>query len=577
MIPPSAYAGIKQTLLILLPETILLLAAVAIITASVFVARPRQFWCRVSGWTIVVALVALLAIAGKETEIYSSVAVNDDLSFYGRLVLLLSALVMLGLAHEEPADDRAGEFFGSFLMMTAGALLVATANELAFLFVGLELVSIPTYLLLYLSRRNAATQEAATKYFFLSIFASALLLYGFAMLYGVSGITNLKALAFIFAGPIPQMPQYYLALVAIVFIIAGLSFRVAAVPLHFYAPDVYQGSPLVIAGILSWIPKMVGFLAMIRAVTAVFSVLNTTNPLVQKALLVAWIIAAATMILGNFLALLQTNLKRLLAYSSIAHAGYLMIGIAVAFLNGPGGGTFYHGVEAIFFYLVTYGLMTLGTFGVLGALKIEGRPVATTEDLSGLGRTQPLPALALTVCLLSLSGIPPLAGFWGKFAIFGSALGAQYSNGGESLLVLAVIGAISAAVGAFYYLRIVVLMYLSPPGGAVTVHGGWPVAVSVGACTSLTILLGLYSEPLASASRAAAQSSNAHPIPTAPESEAALAPALSPFNAGDDVVHGGALPSAAAARSGGPAVPLNQGSAPSVRSVIDRTSSEPVS
>ena len=166
-------------------------------TASAFVSQPRRRWCRAAVWSLLAALVALLFVAGHETDMYSAVALNDALSFWARLVLLLTGLIVLGLAHDEPADDRAGEFFGSLLIINAGAMLVAAANELVFLFVGLELVSIPTYLLLYLSRRNPATQEAATKYFFLSIFASGLLLYGLAFLYGATGISNLKAVSFL--------------------------------------------------------------------------------------------------------------------------------------------------------------------------------------------------------------------------------------------------------------------------------------------------------------------------------------------------------------------------------------------
>ena len=200
---------------------------------------------------------------------------------------------MLALAHDEPADDTAGEFFGAFLMINAGAMLVAAANELVFLFVGLELVSIPTYLLLYLSRRTSTTQEAATKYFFLSIFSSGLLLYGLAFLYGVTGVSNLKALATL-SWFLPSIPHPQLGLIAIVFVMAGLCFRVAAVPFHFYAPDVYQGSPTVLAALLSWVPKAVGFLAMVRALTAVFSVKGPDDPLVQKAVMICWVIAAAT-------------------------------------------------------------------------------------------------------------------------------------------------------------------------------------------------------------------------------------------------------------------------------------------
>ena len=178
---------------------------------------------------------------------------------------------------------------------------------------------------------------------------------------------------------LPAVPNLELGLIAVIFVLAGLSFRVAAVPFHFYAPDVYQGSPTVIAALLSWVPKGVGFVAIVRALTAVISVKGPDDPLTQKAIWICWIVAAATMTLGNTVALLQNNLKRLLAYSSIAHAGYLMIGVTVAFANGPNSGAVYYGCESIFFYLVAYALMTLGAFGVIIALRTTDRSVETVE------------------------------------------------------------------------------------------------------------------------------------------------------------------------------------------------------
>jgi NADH-quinone oxidoreductase subunit N len=426
-------------------------------------------------------------------------------------VVLLTGFILLALAHDEPSDDRAGEFFGSLLMINAGAMVVATANDLILLFVGLELVSMPTYLLLYLSRRTITTQESATKYFYLSIFASGMLLFGLAYLYGIAGISNLKALAAV-SSNLPAIPHQELGLIAVLFVLAGLSFRVAAVPFHFYAPDVYQGSPTILAALLSWVPKGVGFVAIVRALTAVISVKGMDDPLVQKAIMISWVVAAATMTLGNTVALLQNNLKRLLAYSSIAHAGYLMIGVTVAFANEPRGGTFYYGCEGIFFYLVAYALMTLGAFGVIIALKSGDRPVETVEDLAGLGSTQPLPALAMAICLLSLSGIPPLAGFWGKLEIFASALAASPEETSTPFILLAVIGVLNAAIGAYYYLRIVVNMYLRPARLDVRTRGGWPVAFAVGACATLSLLLGLFPGPLARASRAAAVAAVTHPV-----------------------------------------------------------------
>jgi NADH-quinone oxidoreductase subunit N len=515
MNPSTSLGDFQQTTLVLIPELILLFTAVGIMTGAAFISRPRRFWCATSAGALLLALLALFNLSGRETGIYSAVALNDDLSFYARLVLLLTGLLLVALAHREPEDERAGEFFGALLMIDAGAMLVAAANEVVFLFVGLELVSIPTYLLLYLSQRNRSTQEAATKYFFLSIFSSALLLYGLAFLYGTLGISNLKAIGFLF-DKLNGVPQLELGLIAVVFVMAGLCFRVAAVPLHFYAPDVYQGSPLVIAAALAWVPKAVGFLAIVRALTAVLAAKAPGDPLAQKAVMLSWAIAAATMIWGNFVALLQDNLKRLLAYSSIAHAGYMMVGVTASFANDSRGGGVYYGAESIFFYLVAYALMTLGAFGVFSALRIRGQVVETVDDLAGLGATHPWPALALSICLLSLSGIPPLLGFWAKFEIFAALLAAGQRSDAGSFMVLAVIGMLSAAAGAYYYLRLIVVMYFRPCKEEVQIGGGWPVALAVGACASLTVMLGLFSAPLSGAAHAAAQAAMDHPSPERP-------------------------------------------------------------
>ncbi|MGO9597549.1 MAG: NADH-quinone oxidoreductase subunit N [Isosphaeraceae bacterium] len=524
MNPQVAYEIVGQTLRVLVPEILIVAASIAMMTLAPFLNWPRRRWCAISAGTLLVALVALLALASQKTDPNAAVALNDALGFYGRLVLLLSGLVLLALAHDAPSDANAGEFFGALLLVNTGAMLVMAANELVFLFVGLELVSIPTYMLLYLTRRTATTQETATKYFYLSIFSSGLLLYGLAFLYGVSGVSNLKALATL--SWLPSIPHPQLGLIAVVFVLAGLCFRVAAVPFHFYAPDVYQGSPTVIAALLSWIPKGVGFVAIVRTLTAVIAVKGPDDPLCRKAIIISWIVAAATMTLGNTMGLLQNNLKRLLAYSSIAHAGYLMIGVTVAFSNRPDRSLVYLGSESIFFYLTAYALMTLGAFGVIIALRTTDREVETVDELSGLGFTQPLPALALAICLLSLSGIPPLAGFWGKLQIFSAAFFASPGEHPGPFFLLAVIGVLNAAAGAYYYLRIVVAMYLRPARQKVECRGGWPVAVAVGACASLSLLVGLYPTPVARASRAAALAAQSTPeVAPATVAHRAIAPA----------------------------------------------------
>jgi NADH-quinone oxidoreductase subunit N len=524
MIAPSAYEVARQTLVILLPELLILAVATVVMTAGAFVSLPRRAWAAIAALTLAAATIALIALRDRGIDPYSAVALNDAFSYYSRLAMLLSGLILLGMAHDQVDDARAAEFFGAILMIDAGAMLVGAANELVFLFVGLELVSIPTYLLLYLPRRNASTQEAATKYFFLSIFSSGLLLFGLAYLYGLTGVSNLKALAYL-AGHVPGVPQPQLGLIAVVFVMAGLGFRVAAVPFHFYAPDVYQGSPAIMAALLAWVPKAIGFLALLRTLAAVVSV-APDGPFVHRAVMLAWVIAVATMTLGNMVALLQDDLKRLLAYSSIAHAGYLMIGATVALSNAPGASVAVLGAESVLFYLVAYALMTLGVFGLIIALDSPERPVATVDDLSGLARVRPLPALAMALCLFSLAGIPPLAGFYGKFQLLFSAFGAATGPGARLFQWLAILGVLNSAVGAYYYLRIVVAMYLRPvpPSAApIAARGGWPTALAVGACAVLSLVVGLFPAPVSRASREAAVAAMAQPDPAASEPAARTA------------------------------------------------------
>jgi NADH-quinone oxidoreductase subunit N len=507
----EAYNAVRQTLLVLLPEFLIIAVATALMTAGAFVRRPRRFWSITAAATWAVALVVLLVLGRATTDPYAAVALNDPLAFYARLVFLVTSLILLGLAHDQVDDARAAEFFGGLLMITAGSMLVAAANEIVFLFVGLELVSIPIYLLLYLPRRSETTQEAATKYFFLSIFSSALLLFGLAYLYGLCGVSNLRTLAFL-ARVVPNVVQPQFGVIAVLFIVAGLGFRVAAVPFHFYAPDVYQGSPTVLAALLAWIPKGVGFLGLLRVLTCV---LGGEDLVAGKGVVLCWVLAAITMTLGNAVALLQDNLRRLLAYSSIAHAGYILVGVTVAFRNPPGTGAGYLGSEGVLLYLAVYALMTLGAFGVIIALSTPEHPVETVDDLAGLGWSRPWPALAMALCLFSLAGVPPLAGFWGKFEIFASAFTVTADEEALKFQILAVIGVLNAAVGAYYYLRIIVIMYLGAKPATPLSRSAipWPTAWAVGICAVLSLVFGMFPQPLVRAAREAALAAIATPEP----------------------------------------------------------------
>lgn len=355
---PDQSETLSRTLLILLPEITLALAAMAIMVAGPFFRARRSLWAGLSAASLIVSLLILTLTSGTETDsiAYGSVALNDSLSLFARFAFLVTGLLLVGLAHNQVSEERAPEFFGSILFIVVGSMIVSAANELIFVFVGLELVSIPTYLLLYLSKRDQDSQEAAIKYFLLSVFSSALLLFGFAYLYGLTGVSNLKALSYLMSNAegVISTGNVSFGLIALVFITAGLGFRMAAVPFHFYAPDVYEGSPTVVAALLAWIPKGIGVVAMLRILTSTIGVGDAM--LSDRAVLLAWLIAAATLVLGNTVALVQTNLKRLFAYSSIAHAGYLMIGIAASFARGEdsaslGGSS---GADGVLFYLGAY-------------------------------------------------------------------------------------------------------------------------------------------------------------------------------------------------------------------------------
>ncbi len=376
----------------------------------------------------------------------------DALVWYTR-GLSLSAGVLLALVLWNQIDDaHAAEAHACLLSIVAGTSLVAAANDLVSLFLALELVSIPTYVILYLGRRDRIGGEATLKYFLLSVFSSALVLYGMSWVYGVAGSTNFVAIRDTLSNRAPHAGEGLLE-IGFALLVAGLCFRIAAVPFHFYAPDVFQGTTASNAALLSLVPKIVGFVALMRVIPLSGATYGWVQwvPDVSAKMLLA-VLAVATMFVGNLMALRQKHLFRLMAYSSIAHAGYMLIGLAIGDALPVGGR------EAILFYLAVYGLMTIGVFALLSAGGGEGYPLHTDEQLRGLSRTQPTIAILLAICLFSLTGLPPTAGFLGKLNLFLVA----WSDESHIGKVLAILMALNAAIGAYYYLRLVALMYLEP-------------------------------------------------------------------------------------------------------------------
>lgn len=392
--------------------------------------------------------------------------VLDELTWYIR-GLTLATGVILTLLHWNQADDaRSAESHACLLAILAGVDLIAAANDLVGLFVALELVSIPTYLFLLLPRRDAPAQEATLKYFLLSIFSSAIVLFGMSYLYGATGTTNLSAIHAAFSvGPAPMNP---LVAVAVVMLIAGLGFRLTAVPFHFYAPDVFQGAPTSGAAMLSFVPKIAGFVALLRLMVPATGARETVTSwtMTPAAVPLLWWLAVTTMFVGNLMALMQTDIRRLLAYSSVSHAGYMMVGLIVGLeheirkdvLVGPIVQSV-SGIGAMLFYLAVYGAMTLGAFAILIVASRPDKRIETLDDLSGLSRNRPALALVFAVFLFSLAGLPPTAGFLGKLNLFFAA----WAQGNESNKWLAMILAVNAALGSWYYLKVIGVMFLRDP------------------------------------------------------------------------------------------------------------------
>jgi NADH-quinone oxidoreductase subunit N len=441
---------------------------------------------------------------------------------WSRLVILFKVIALVGGAvlvlasWNEVKDETAAEYFACLLIMIAGLMLVPSANDLVTLFLSLELISIPTYIILYTQRHDLAGQEAASKYFLLSIFSSALLLFGFSYLYGMTGTTNIPAIVNGLVQPdehglstMQRQPQHMpaLALVALVMVVAGLGFRITAFPFHFYAPDVFQGTTTTTAAILAFVPKVAGFAALMRVLGFVYAAgPNPGLALGWKVPILFITIAALTMVVGNVLALLQDNLRRMLAYSSVAHAGYMLVGLAAA--PGLAANPIDRGLEAIVFYVVAYGAMTIGAFAVLAYLQSADRPIETVDDLAGLSQDHPLLALMMALFLFSLIGVPATAGFVGKLLLFLAALAVpgQAALPAEHLRLfpfLAILLAITAAIGAWYYLRIVAAMYLRSPLRPRQTARHWPIAAAIGVCAAITLVLGVYPEPLVKAARMA--------------------------------------------------------------------------
>lgn len=457
-----------------LPEIILSVAGVVIMFLEAVMGERRKpvlAWIAAAGmlaaiWGSVVAL----GVGGVGFQ--NMVIVDGFATFFRILVLVIGLLTIVSSTqYLDREKANAGEFHALLLFSIAGQCVMASANELIMVFIGIEISSIASYILAGYLRDDRRNNESALKYFLLGSFATAFLLYGIAWVYGLTGSTNLAEVRRVIMTP-EIAPNMVLIGTAAALMFVGFAFKVSAAPFQIWAPDVYQGAPAPVSAFMSTGPKAAAFAVFLRVyLTAFGPIANRWEPFV-------WGSAIATMVVGNFAALTQTNIKRLLAYSSIAHAGYVLVAITAHSEIGT---------AAAMFYLAAYAFMQIGAFAVVTWFSRQGEKYVNIEDLAGLGQRQPMVAAMLTIFLLSLIGVPLTGGFFGKFYIFRAALD-------SNLIWLTVIGLLNSAVAAYYYLRLIVVMYMKEPDAATENIGpvtpGLQVAI-IGSALA-TLLLGIF-------------------------------------------------------------------------------------
>lgn len=395
----------------------------------------------------------------------NNIRVDTFSVFFQFLVIAIAAVVILSsFEYMAVQRIRAGEYYALILFSVVGMTLMSSAVELVLIFIGLEISSIATYILAGFRRNAASSSESSLKYFLLGSFATAFFLYGVAMMFGATGSTNIDTIS----ERLHASPAQALVYVAMALMFVGLGFKVAAAPFHVWTPDVYEGAPAPVVGFMSTAPKAATFAVLLRVVFSIDA---------PGRFWFLWVAAALSMTLGNVGALVQTNIKRLLAYSSIAHAGYLLVAFAMTTPEN-----FSNGISAAMFYTAAYAAMNVGAFAVVSHFANAGERYVTLEDYEGLGRTSPLLAATLTIFLLSLIGIPITGGFFAKFYVFSAGLRAN-------LIGLTLIGVVNSAIGAYYYLRIIVVMYMREARREVPVT---PVPIGMGLALAITILATLY-------------------------------------------------------------------------------------
>ena len=447
-----------------LPEIVLSIFGLAIMVVDPLLDdKAKQ---RTVGAIALIGALAALASALVQAQypgpaFWNMIQVDAFSVFFHFVIIAVTAVVILtSYEYMEVQEIHAGEYYGLILFGAVGMCLMTSAVELVLVFVALEISSISTYVLAGFRRRAAISSEASIKYFLLGSFATAFFLYGVALIFGATGSTSIKDIGNVLRST--QVPA--LAYIGVALMFVGLGFKVAAAPFHVWTPDVYEGAPAPVVAFMSTAPKAAAFAVLLRVMFEAHA---------PGRIWLIWVVAALSMTIGNLGALVQQNVKRLLAYSSIAHAGYMLVAIAALPSNG---------IPAVMFYAASYAAMNVGAFAVVSHLARAGERYVNVDDYSGLGVRSPILAATLTIFLLSLIGIPVTAGFFAKFYVFSAALQAN-------LVGLVIIGVINSAVASYYYLRVVVVMYMRDAREPVPIS---PVPATLGVALAISAIATIY-------------------------------------------------------------------------------------
>jgi NADH-quinone oxidoreductase subunit N len=479
MSDPIAFPAIDFTVII--QSVIVFGWAIVLLALDLFIPRDRK---RLTGYLallgIVVAAIAGVPFWNTNGITFTNMIAQDNYALVLNWIFLLSAAItiVISLDYLPYQGIERGEYYVLLLMATGGMMLLAQGTDLIVLFLGLELLSITLYVLVGFAYPRLSSEEAAMKYLLIGAFAAGFLVFGIALIYGATGTSNLFDISRALSAGLAA-EDLALLLAGCALVIVGFGYKISMVPFHMWTPDVYEGAPTPVTAFMSVGTKSAGFAALARFL------LQGIGPEYAIWVPAVAVLAALTMIIGNISAVTQTNVKRMLAYSSIGHAGYILMGVLAG--GVPNTGT--RGVESFLFYLLAYSLTNLGAFAVLIALEQRGEAAWDLGDFAGLYSRRPLLAIAMALCMFSLAGVPPTAGFWGKFYVFTAAWAA-------GLQWLAVIGVLTSAIAAFFYLRIVVQMFMRDPVREVRQTYDRALAIGIGVAALGIILIGLLPTPL---------------------------------------------------------------------------------